>query len=298
MLAKSVIVSSLLLAPGALAASAYGQCGGKGWTGDTTCPSDYVCVASGEYYSQCVLGTNGGSNGSGSGQATTTTTTTSNRPSTTTVTTTRPPSAATTPGNTTRYWDCCKPSCSWPGKGGSGPAKSCAKDGVTALGSNTMNSCDGGSAYTCNSYQPIVVNDNLSYGFAAAKIAGLSESDWCCACYELNFTTGPVAGKQMIVQVLNTGGDLGPGHFDLQIPGGGVGLFNGCQSQWGAPGSGWGAQYGGISSASDCSQLPAQLQSGCNWRFGWFKNADNPLVNFRKVTCPSELTGASGCSHA
>lgn len=30
-------------------------------------------------------------------------------------------------------------------------------------------------------------------------------------------------------------------HFDLQIPGGGVGLFNGCQSQWNAPADGWGS---------------------------------------------------------
>lgn len=74
-------------------------------------------------------------------------------------------------------------------------------------------------------------------------------------------------------------------HFDIQIPGGGVGLYNGCQSQWGAPSDGWGckyivfvlkwysyfinwisidisARYGGVSSASECSQLPAALQPG------------------------------------
>jgi hypothetical protein len=31
-------------------------------------------------------------------------------------------------------------------------------------------------------------------------------------------------------------------HFDLQIPGGGVGIFNGCSSQWGAPNDGWGGK--------------------------------------------------------
>jgi cellulase len=31
----------------------YGQCGGNGWTGPTTCSSGR-CVASNEWYSQCV----------------------------------------------------------------------------------------------------------------------------------------------------------------------------------------------------------------------------------------------------
>ena len=41
----------------------------------------------------------------------------------------------------------------------------------------------------------------------------------------LTFTSGPVAGKTMIVQSTNTGGDLGENHFDIQMPGGGVGIF-------------------------------------------------------------------------
>lgn len=83
----------------------------------------------------------------------------------------------------------------------------------------------------CNNNQPIEISDELAYGFAAASISGQSESDWCCACYELTFTSGPVEGKKMVVQITNTGGDLGNNHFDLQLPGGGVGLFNGCSSQ-------------------------------------------------------------------
>lgn len=65
------------------------------------------------------------------------------------------------------------------------------------------------ASYTCNNNQPWAVNDNLSYGFVAGKILGQSEWEWCCACYELTFTSGPVSGKQMVVQVTNTGGDLG-----------------------------------------------------------------------------------------
>ena len=103
----------------------------------------------------------------------------------------------------------------------------------------------------------------------------------------------------MIVQATNTGSDLGAGHFDLEIPGGGVGIFTrGCSTQWNSPSTGWGAQYGGISSDSECSQIPADLQSGCHFRFGWFKNADNPNHNFKRVKCPADLLAKTGCTRA
>lgn len=51
-------------------------------------------------------------------------------------------------------------------------------------------------------------------------------------------------------------------HFDLQIPGGGVGIFNGCQSQWNAPANGWGDRYGGVSSIEGCNDLPAAIREG------------------------------------
>lgn len=65
------------------------------------------------------------------------------------------------------------------------------------------------AAYTCNNNQPWAVNSSLSYGFVAAVITGQGESASCCACYELTFTSGPVNGKKMVVQVTNTGSDLG-----------------------------------------------------------------------------------------
>ena len=81
----------------------------------------------------------------------------------------------------------------------------------------------------------------------------------------------------------------------LAIPGGGVGIFNGCTDEWGAPAGGWGAQYGGISS-NTCSTFPQALQSGCNWRFGdFFEGADNPTVDYKQVTCPKALTDKTGC---
>lgn len=113
--------------------------------------------------------------------------------------------------------------------------------------------------------------------------------------YRLTFTSGPVSGQKMIVQTTNTGGDLGDNHFDIAMPGGGVGLFNACTSQWGAPPNGWGAQYGGISSRSECDAFPEKLKAGCYWRFDWFKGADNPSVEFKEVTCPRVLTDRTGC---
>ncbi len=200
-------------------------------------------------------------------------------------------------GKTTRYWDCCKPSCSWNQKARvTTPVRTCQRDGVSILTDpNAANGCGGGPSYTCSNNAPWAINDRLAYGFAAANIKGQGEGDWCCACYKLTFTSTQIAGKQMIVQVTNTGGDLGENHFDLQIPGGGVGIFNGCSSQWGATTDGWGQRYGGVSNINDCNKLPGQLQNGCRFRFQWFQGADNPTINFEKVTCPVELTNISGC---
>lgn len=203
-------------------------------------------------------------------------------------------------GKTTRYWDCCKPSCSDPANTGavSKPVGTCQKDGTTPAGPNDKSGCQGGNAFTCNSNQPFIsVNSTMAYGFAAASIQGMSEKDRCCACFKIDFTSGAVAGKSMVVQITNSGGDLGYNQFDLQIPGGGVGLFNGCSPQWNAPyPDAWGGKYGGVYNLNDCSQLPKQLQAGCQFRFqDFFQTSDNPTMNFQRVTCPVELTDKTGC---
>ncbi|KAK3330125.1 RlpA-like double-psi beta-barrel-protein domain-containing protein-containing protein [Apodospora peruviana] len=202
-------------------------------------------------------------------------------------------------GKTTRYWDCCKPSCGWPKKSnGPSPVQTCDKnDRPLNDGGNTKSGCDnGGNAFMCSTQSPWALNETTAYGWAAVNIAGSNEASWCCACYELTFTSGPVQGKKMIVQATNTGGDLGNNHFDLAIPGGGVGLFNACTNQYGAPSNGWGERYGGIRSRADCNSFPAALKAGCYWRFDWFGGADNPSVTFRQVACPAAITSKSGCT--
>ncbi|KAL2259227.1 hypothetical protein VTK26DRAFT_7175 [Humicola hyalothermophila] len=201
--------------------------------------------------------------------------------------------AASGNGQSTRYWDCCKPSCAWPEKAAvSQPVYACDANFQRISDPLVSSGCDGGQAFSCADHSPWALNDNLSYGFAATALAGGTEASWCCACYALTFTSGPVAGKTMVVQSTSTGGDLGNNHFDLNIPGGGVGLFDGCTPQFGGlPG----AQYGGISSRSECDSFPEPLKAGCYWRFDWFQNADNPSFTFEQVQCPDELVARTGC---
>ncbi|KAF3096229.1 hypothetical protein TWF569_001871 [Orbilia oligospora] len=78
---KQVIAAAFMAFGLAKAQSgAWGQCGGQGWTGPTTCVSGYVCTYSNDWYSQCLPG--------GSGGTTARTTTTTTRAATTTRTTT------------------------------------------------------------------------------------------------------------------------------------------------------------------------------------------------------------------
>lgn len=113
--------------------------------------------------------------------------------------------------------------------------------------------------------------------------------------FRLTFTSGKAKGKIMLVQSVNTGSDLADNQFDLQIPGGGEGIFDGCSSEFGGIA---GARYGGISSRSDCNSMPAKLQPGCQWRFDWFNDADNPTHSFTQIQCPTALTNITGCKRS
>jgi hypothetical protein len=94
--------------------------------------------------------------------------------------------AASGSGSSTRYWDCCKPSCAWSGKASllQGPARTCDRNDSPLSSPDVKSGCDGGSAYTCTNTQPWAVNDQVAFGFAATAISGGSESSWCCACYK------------------------------------------------------------------------------------------------------------------
>ncbi|KAF2013594.1 carbohydrate-binding module family 1 protein, partial [Aaosphaeria arxii CBS 175.79] len=199
-------------------------------------------------------------------------------------------------GSTTRGWSCCKNSCSWSNKAPvNSPVISC--DARDNLGVNPArrDGCDsGGGSFACSDLSPWAKSNDLAYGFAGVNLVASNETAWCCSCYSLTFTSGSVNGKKMIVQVVNTGNDLGDDQFDLAIPGGGQGAMRGCSTQFGGPAI-WGAEYGGIAHRDECDAFPEPLKAGCYWRFDWFRNADNPTVNWEKVSCPQDLSYVSGC---
>lgn len=211
-------------------------------------------------------------------------------------------------GYATRYWDSCKPHCAWEGKGGP-VARTCQRDGTTPAGSGESSVCDNGSAGTCFDQIPIVVNTDYAYAFAATPGGGND----CGKCYMLTFKgTGAVAtntptddahrsikGKKLIVMSTNIGYDVDHNQFDLMIPGGGPGAFNGC-GQMGI--SCAGAQYGGFLTTCNykkdclinmCNQEygnKPSLKEGCLFLANWMNAANNPEVDYVEVECPSELT--------
>jgi hypothetical protein len=212
-----------------------------------------------------------------------------------------------------RYWDCCKPACGWSANvGGGTPMRSCNQQNQSLSDNNARNACEsGGSAFMCWSGAPWSVGGQLSYGFAAA-----SGGNYVCGrCYHIQFNgtghngTNPgvtaINGKHMIVQIINNGG-VAQDQFDLLIPGGGVGLLNACDDQWG--GVALGAQYGGFRTTcgSDATCVrnmcmtafgnKPELMAGCEWFIGWFGMADNPNFVYERIACPAALTQRSGLS--
>jgi hypothetical protein len=222
-------------------------------------------------------------------------------------------------GWATRYWDCCKPSCSWQENSGGNPARQCTNKGKTESkdwGGGSI--CSGGQLMTCTSQIPFTVDgcDNLGFAFAAVPA---SNGGQCGHCYELTFTGAghyestngntkalKNKGKKLIIMATNIGGDVQQGQFDIMIPGGGVGMFNGCSSMgWGAQGE----QYGGLLSdcekennyaaakmksclTSKCNSVfsgDSQAKEGCLFLANFLEAAGNPEHTFKEVECPDVL---------
>ncbi len=231
-------------------------------------------------------------------------------------------------GYATRYWDGCKPSCSWrenaSKNGGIGtPAKQCNSNGKTPnTDYNAQSVCqNGGSAATCTSQVPFTVSgcDNIGFAFAAVPAA---DGAACGKCFELTFTGEgnwetkanhqALRGKKLIVMVSNVGWDVQGGQFDIMIPGGGVGIFNGTAGyNWGDD---LGAQSGGL--LSDCENSvgyddagilerrkncliqkcnstfanDSEAKSGCLFLANFMEAAGNPKHSYKEVKCPSVLS--------
>lgn len=219
-------------------------------------------------------------------------------------------------GWATRYWDCCKPSCSWQENSGGNPSRQCGSNGKnesTDWGAGSV--CSGGPMATCTSQIPFTVSGCDEYGFAFAAVPAANGGQ-CGKCFQLAFDgTGKYSnasnikklkGKKLIIMVTNIGGDVNQGQFDVMIPGGGVGMFNGCSSMgWGAQGE----QYGGL--LSDCEKETSysagkyascltekcnsvfkndsEAKKGCLFLADWMGGASNPNHNYQEVECPDVL---------
>ena len=189
-------------------------------------------------------------------------------------------------GWNSRYWDCCKPHCSYrenvdtnanPFAVGMNCSVSNTEIAAFKVSPNaspnasqywfgyegTKSGCDaGGEAYACFSQAPYAICDSLAYGYAAVPAADASFGK----CFQIEFDGGNhdnnvkathllLKGKKMIVLASNIGTDVAAGQFDIMIPGGGVGIFaGGCATQWGVSASDakMGASYGGFLTA--CQQ--------------------------------------------
>lgn len=219
-------------------------------------------------------------------------------------------------GWATRYWDCCKPSCSWNENAGGNPTKQCTNKGRSPnsdWGGGSV--CNGGPNMTCISQIPFTVDGCDEYGFAFAAVPA-SNGGQCGKCFQLTFTgkgkygdsrnLANIKGKKLIIMVTNVGSDVEQGQFDIMIPGGGVGIFNGCSSMgWGNQG----AQYGGLLSnceeetnynaaqTKECLQKKCnsvfsndtEAKNGCLFLANWMSAAGNPMHNYTEVECPQVL---------
>lgn len=232
------------------------------------------------------------------------------------------PTISGTRGWTSRYWDCCKPHCGWTSNVSGGNALSSCSASNQSYGSNydVQSACAGGSAYMCQGLTPWAVSSTLAYGYAATPTGNNS----CGKCYEVQFTgagqfgndpgSTALKGKTLIVQSINVGGDVGQNQFDFMVPGGGVGLFNACSSQWGVSNTQLGEQYGGLLATckkelgynasgaqyqsclrNKCTALftdargLGQLREGCLFYVDWFQAADNPQMVYKEVSCPAAI---------
>lgn len=194
-------------------------------------------------------------------------------------------SGTTQKGWNSRYWDSCKPHCSWMDNVDTSSQAAYAAAGYTVRNCNihdveiptftlsrglerywwgmegVPSSCEvgAGGSFTCTDMAPIKVNDTLSYGFVAGP-----SNQGCGKCYHLQYdgstsnmgNGGPdvkdthkaLKGKHMIVMASNIGHDVDASstQFDLLVPGGGVGIFNALSTQIGKSPEDLGSNNGGV----------------------------------------------------
>jgi len=166
------------------------------------------------------------------------------------------------------------------------------------FGSLTMKKAE--AAFAANTSDPVYFGVG-SFG-SSDQMKGLG------ACYRIKVQG---VDRDLIVQAINTGGDVQGNQFDLQVGDGGFGANNKCAGSSGSmyPGgtAAWGDMYGGVKTKAECSGLPLyptdpapmkaagdDLVSLCEYSFdkGVRKETDpsNPtMMDLARVKCPPAL---------
>ena len=225
-------------------------------------------------------------------------------------------------GFASRYWDCCRPSCSWTDNAGSGnEARHCDKKMNLLSDLYSQSICEGGPSTTCLSQIPFTIKGCDDIGFAFAAVPTYIDKI-CGKCFLLQFNGSGkyesrkghtlLKNKKLIVMATNVGRDVSSGQFDVMIPGGGVGIYNGCNE---ILGNNLGKQYGGL--LSDCEEevgysyddntiynkrkeclinkcnnifnSKSLAKEGCLFLANFLEAAGNPNHDFIEIECPKVL---------
>eukprot|EP00035_Acanthoeca_spectabilis_P005924 m.118823 g.118823 ORF g.118823 m.118823 type:complete len:428 (-) comp13260_c1_seq4:575-1858(-) len=193
-------------------------------------------------------------------------------------------------------------------------------------GYDTPNACDPTAtthaAYACMDWgvgSGAMIAAAVAEGMNATHFFGVgsygSGNDNLGKCFEIDIGIGRLA----LLQVVNTGGDVATGQFDLQMGDGGFGVFNACAApttggappMFSGPTSAFGTQYGGWTHKADCVQLPKMPQTLpslppnepdlvglCEAGFNIGCRVDggqNPSIkSARRVVCPAALVKLTG----
>lgn len=148
-----------------------------------------------------------------------------------------PPGFQSQHGYATRYWDCCKPSCSWLSNVPTflSPARHCDASGtsnsVDSATNQAVSACEaGGDAYTCIDHTPTTDANDPSVAYAFAATPGTDPRGTCGACFNVSFPgaghysatdAGSLAlaaqGKTLFVMATNIGYDVAENPFDVMI---------------------------------------------------------------------------------
>ena len=227
-------------------------------------------------------------------------------------------------GSTTDYCKSTQTACE-----GDCGGKWCAAGPTGGSGYNIQNACDAqaksgqeaayacmdwnvGSAAMLNAAAASGMNDTHVFGVGSFGGDGTNMGK----CYEVVLGS---TSRRGLLQVVNQGGDVASGQFDLQMGDGGFGVFNGCA----APTTGaaapmfegdkaaFGPQYGGWTSKADCAKLspkPEALASlpdgepslnrlcelGYELGVRLEGGANVAITSARRVPCPAALVALTG----